>query len=175
MFKKAITQFSILILTILLTGCSGSNQNIAFKEDAEHEYSNNYTYKFIGESEHFYFETGKVYYNNDERELLISNFKVKDNVDKTANFSINLYFNDKLLYGDDSLSGEFLTRQQFENTVISEHGTVERNQNGEIIGESDSFLETTEDNFKESIQLETKYCIVDHCETEILQLKYMDE
>ena len=51
---------------------------------------------------------------------------------------------------------------------------AKKDKNGNIIGESDSFLETTKENFKESIKLETKYCIKSECNTEILKLKYFD-
>ena len=174
--KKMILSIILLSCLFLISACdNNSKEDITFKDDPEHQVSNNYTYKFVGESEHFYFETGKVYYNDDERELLISNFKVKNNVNKNANFSMNLYFNNILLYGDVSYSNELLTKQQFENTVIGEHGYLgKKDQNGNIIGESDSFLETTKEEFKESIKLEVKYCIKDKCEIEALKLKYFD-
>lgn len=177
MRKKII--ITILLSCLLFTSACSNNsnlkENITYKEDIEHQVSNNYTYKFVGESEHFYFETGKVYYINNEREILISNFKVKDNVSKNAQFSINLYFNGVLLYGEPLYSNNVLTKKKFEDIVIGEHGYLgEKDQNGNIIGESDSFLETTKENFKESIKVEAKYCIKDECNTEILKLKYFD-
>lgn len=171
--KKTILLFSTIIIILLLTACnSKSGNDIKFKEDTKHQVSSNFTYKFIGESEHFYFETGKVYYNNDERELLISNFKVKNNIDKNARYSISLYFNDILLYG--GISNELLSKKEFENTIIGEHGYIgKKDQNGITIGESDSFLETTKENFKESIKLKAKYCIKNKCEEETFKIKYV--
>lgn len=68
----------IICLITLLTACNKNTKiDINYKEDLKNQISSNYTYKFIGESEHFYFETGKVYYNGKERELLISNFNFK--------------------------------------------------------------------------------------------------
>ena len=164
----------ISILPLLLTGCSNTDSNIKYKEDLQHQYSDNYTYKFIGESEHFYFETGKVYYNGNERELLISNFKLKDNMSPATTYLVNLYFNDKLLYGNDFGKAD-LTKKEYMNIVIEENGKLgEIDQNGDIIGESDSFLETTKENFKNSIKLEIKYCQNSKCNTEKLQLTYVD-
>lgn len=60
--KKKIILISTLLLPFLLFGCSNDNLDVVYKEDTKHGYSSNYTYKFVGESEHFYFETGKVYY-----------------------------------------------------------------------------------------------------------------
>ena len=54
-----------------------SKNKITYKEDYGYEKRDNVTYKFIGESEHFAFETGKVYYgDNDERYIYLDNFKV---------------------------------------------------------------------------------------------------
>ena len=176
--RKSIIIIVLWTCLLFLSVCSNNirfKKNITYKEDLDHQISNNYTYKFVGESEHFYFETGKVYYNDNERELLISNFKVKDNVSENAQFSINLYFNGVLLYGETSYFNNLLTKKKFENTVIGEYGyLVEKDKNGNIIGESDSFLETTKENFKESIKLKAKYCIKSECNTEILKLKYFD-
>ena len=62
-----------------------------------------------------------------------------------------------------------------QNIVIEENGKLgEIDQNGDIIGESDSFLETTKENFKNSIKLEIKYCQNSKCNTEKLQLTYVD-
>ena len=99
--KQTIFLIGSLLLIVLLVGCSNNDIKIEYKNDIEHQFYNNYTYKFVGESEHFYFETGKVYYNGNERELLISNFKLKDNMSSSTTYLVNLYFNDILLYGND--------------------------------------------------------------------------
>lgn len=171
--KKLILFLGLFIL-LTTTGCSSKNYDINYIEDSEHSFSNNYTYKFVGESDHFYFETGKVYYNGDERELLISNFKIKDNIKSDASFKINLYFNDKLLYGDVDKTDK-LSKKDFEGIVIAEHGTLgKKDSNGNVIGESDSFLETTKDTFKNSIKLQADYCVNNKCSTETFKLSYLD-
>ena len=171
---KKLLFLSFVLVSLFITGCSNKQYDISYVEDNEHSLSNNYTYKFVGESEHFYFKTGKVYYDGNARELLISNFKVKDNVKDDSTYKINLYFNNKLLYGDVDGTDE-LTKNEFEDIVIAEHGKLgERDKNGDVIGESDSFLETTEDTFKDSIKLQADYCINDKCETETFKITYVD-
>ena len=69
-----------------------------------------------------------------------------------------------------------ITKQEFENAVISEHGFLgEKDQNGDYIGESDSFVETSKEDFKDSIKLEGKYCIKDDCKIETFKIKYLEE
>lgn len=167
---------SIVILICclcLITGCN--SMKVLYKNDLEHQVSNNYTYKFVGESEHFYFETGKVYYNDDERELLISNFGLKEKMDPNTKYAVNLYFNDVFYAG--SISGTTdLNEKEYKNTIFGEHGYLgEKDQNGNIIGESDSFVETTKEDFKDDIKLEVKYCIKNDCNTEILKIKILEE
>ena len=90
--RKKIFLIGSLLLIVLSVGCSKNDIKIEYKDDIEHQFSNNYTYKFVGESEHFYFQTGKVYYNNNEREILISNFNFKKSMNKNITYLVNLYF-----------------------------------------------------------------------------------
>ncbi len=122
--KRLILFFTTAFCLFFATACTNTKYEINYKEDKVHQVTSNYTYRFVGESKHFYFETGKVYYDNAERELLISNFKVKDNINKDAKFSINLYFDDKILYGNVSHSNQLLTKKEFEDIVIGEYGTL---------------------------------------------------
>lgn len=171
--KQKIFLIGSVLLIVLSVGCSKNNIKIEYKDDIEHQSSNNYTYKFVGESEHFYFETGKVYYNGNERELLISNFKLKDNMSSSTTYLVNLYFNDRLLYGNDFGKAD-LTKKEYMNIVIGENGKLgEMDQNGDVIGESDSFLETTKETFKDSIKLEIKYCQNKKCYTEEMKFTYI--
>lgn len=170
--KKILFYFLIMICLSTITGCSNySEMEIPYKDDHINEPSTNYTYRFVGQSEHFYFQTGKVYYDGKYRALLISNLKVKDNVKSNATFSIDLYFNDKSLF----VADRNLTKNAFEDTIIAESGELgERDISGNVIGESDSFLETTKENFKSSIKLEAKYCINNKCKTEPFDIEYLD-
>ena len=173
--KPKITLIGFLLLQFLLISCSNDSIDVVYREDLEHEYSSNYTYKFVGESEHFYFETGKVYYQESERELLISNFNLKYSMDNSIKYLVNLYFNDRLLYGDEYGNAD-LTEKEYRNTVIGESGILgKKDKNGDIIGESDSFLETTQDTFKDSIRLEVKFCKDNNCEIETFKIKYVED
>ena len=174
--KKIKIIYIVIILLVSLTGCAYNNEmKISYKDDAENEFSSNYTYKFVGQSEHFYFETGKVYYNGNERELLISNFNLKEKMDSDTKCLINLYFNDILL--DGNINGKAnLDENNYKKTLFGEHGYLgEKDKNGNIIGESDSFLETTKDTFKSSIKLEIIYCLKNECNTEEMKIKIMEE
>ena len=166
-----------IIGLFIIVGCGKSSKEIAvnYVDYKDSELSGNYTFRFVGQSEHFYFETGNVYFGDNIKELLLTNFKVKDNVSNDSKYLVEVYFNNKLLMGDDG-SGELYNKEQFENINIAEKGKEpERDQNGNIIGEGDSFLETTKDNFKESIKVFGKYCINDKCEKEEFNIKYIDE
>ena len=172
--KKRIFVLFVVVLTFL-TGCNNDYWlgEIPYKEDQEHEPSVYYTYRFTGESLHFYFQTGKVYYNDNYRSLIISNFKVKENVSDDSSYNLILYFNDDVLY--DSSSGNMnLSKSGFENIVITDNGYVYTNDSGEIIGEADSFIKTTKETFKDSIKMVINYCEKDKCKEETFKINYLD-
>lgn len=171
--KQKIFLIGSLLLIVLAVGCSKNDIKIEYKDDIEHQFSNNYTYKFVGESEHFYFQTGKVYYNNNEREILISNFNFKKSMNKNTTYLVNLYFNNRLLYGNEYGKAD-MNQKEYKDVVIGENGLLgEKDKNGNVIGESDSFLETTKETFKESIKLEIIYCQNKKCYTEEMKFTYI--
>ncbi len=177
--KKSL--FFLIFIVCLFIGCQ-KHSTIDFKEDPKHDVMNQFTYRFVGESKHFYFQTGKVFYNQNHRSLLISNFGIKEEI-KGANYQVHLYFNDELLYGD-SNNKNLLSKTEFENVVIAEDGTIEKDENGNIIGDADSFLKTTKETFKDRVKLEASYCsyvvckgkncIKPQCTTEVFNLFYLD-
>lgn len=171
--KQKIFLIGSLLLIVLAVGCSKNDIKIEYKDDIEHQFSNNYTYKFVGESEHFYFQTGKVYYNNNEREILISNFNFKKSMNKNTTYLVNLYFNNRLLYGNEYGKAD-MNQKEYKDVVIGENGLLgEKDKNGNVIGESDSFLETTKETFKDSIKLEIIYCQNKKCYTEEMKFTYI--
>ena len=171
--KQKIFLIGSLLLIVLAVGCSKNDIKIEYKDDIEHQFSNNYTYKFVGESEHFYFQTGKVYYNNNEREILISNFNFKKSMNKNITYLVNLYFNNRLLYGNEYGKAD-MNQKEYKDVVIGENGLLgEKDKNGNVIGESDSFLETTKETFKDSIKLEIIYCQNKKCYTEEMKFTYI--
>lgn len=156
-------------MLLLLTGCSLNK--ISYEEDSLHNNMEHYTYKFIGESKHFYFQTGKVYYDKSTQALLMSNFKAKKSLAKNAKCSIQLYFNDKLLY---STKDSMHSVKELEKIVIAESGNITQiDAKGNPIGESDAFLETKKDTFKESIKVIAKYCVKNDCKEERFTIKYL--
>lgn len=175
--KKSIVLLLIVCLFII-TGCNSKDNymEIAYKDDHIHEPSTNYTYRFVGQSDHFYFQTGKVYYEDNYRSLIISNFNVKENMDKNTTYTVNVYFSGKLFYGNSyekDNKGDF-SLKEYKDLVISESGFLgEKDENGDVIGESDSFLETTKETFKNRILVEVKYCTDNECKTEKLKLEYV--
>lgn len=176
--KKTITYLLLLIVAITITGCQkseNSNLEVKYQDYSDEVIGSNYTYRFIGQSEHFYFETGKVYFGDGERQFTITNLKVKDNVEKDANYSLNIYFNNNLLVGDDYQFGG-LTKEKFENQKLSESGKEpEKDANGNSIGESDAFFETSKENFKDELEIVGYYCVKDKCENEAFKITYLDD
>ena len=202
--KKRIFILFIVVLTFL-TGCNNDYWlgEIPYKEDQEHEPSVYYTYRFTGESLHFYFQTGKVYYNDNYRSLIISNFKVKENVSDDSSYNLILYFNDNyrsliisnfkvkenvsddssynliLYFNDDVLydSGSAnmnLSKSGFENIVITDNGYLSMDDFGNVVGEADSFIKTTKETFKDSIKMVINYCVKDKCKEETFKINYLD-
>ena len=104
--KKVFTRLLIIFALFTICGCSMNSKNkITYKEDYGYEKRDNITYKFIGESEHFAFETGKVYYgDNDERYIYLDNFKVLKKVKNEKDldeYKIDLRFNDNSMFSDE--------------------------------------------------------------------------
>lgn len=172
--KKRIFILFVVVLT-LLTGCNNDYWlgEIPFKEDQEHQPTVYYTYRFTGESKHFYFQTGKVYYNDNYRSLIISNFKVKENVSDDSSYNLILYFNDDVLYNSSS-NNMNISKPGFENIVITDNAYVYMDDKGNIVGEADSFTKATKETFKDSIKLIAKYCKKGKCETEEFKITYLD-
>ena len=176
--KKNIVYLLLLVAILTITGCQKTGKNsleVNYQDYSDEIIGNNYTYRFIGQSEHFYFETGKVYFGDGERQFVVTNLKVKDNVEKETNYSLNIYFNDNLLVGDDYQFGG-LTKEKFEKQRLSESGKEpQRDEKGNFIGESDAFFETTKEEFKDSLKVVGYYCVKDDCEKETFKITYLDD
>ena len=67
-----------------------------------------------------------------------------------------------------------MNQKEYKDVVIGENGLLgEKDKNGNVIGESDSFLETTKETFKDSIKLEIIYCQNKKCYTEEMKFTYI--
>lgn len=175
--KKTIIYFLLLITVITITGCQKEDNNLKvnYQDYSDEVIGNDFTYRFVGQSEHFYFETGKVYFGEGSRQFIITNLKVKDNIEHNTNYSLNIYFNDNLLVGDDYQFGG-LTKEKFENQKLSESGKEpKKDENGNSIGESDAFFETSKEDFKDALKVVGYYCVKDKCENESFKVTYLDD
>ncbi len=175
--KRKILIFIVVVGLSFISGCyNKSNNSITFKDDFGYLTPNNITYKFYGISEHFGFETGKVYYGEEnERYILITNFKIINeltNQDEIEKYSFNLSFNNVSMFTDDMTNiGTANFEDKISESSIEEMGTYP----ADGFGESDAFLESTKDNFKDSVKFEIKYCYKDGlCKVEKLDLKYVE-
>lgn len=175
--KKCIFIVSLVLWSILLTtGCGKSSKNVIFKDDYGYDTPKDVTYKFTGSSEHFAFFTGKAYYgDNNERYLYIDNFEIIDklkNKNKIIGYSINVFFNESSLITDELnylTDGDF--QSKLSNFIIEETGTY--SEDG--YGESDAFLQTSQNDFKNNIKVVIKYCYSDiKCQTEEFKIDYVD-
>lgn len=174
---KKIYALVLVILVCFTAGCSSnSNVSVEYKEDNGYFIKDNITYRFTGYSSHFAFETGKVYYGNgNQRYILIKNFKITKKIKNQNNinkYAISLAFNNKELFSDNLKKlGDTDLNLELANEIIEEDGMY----NSSGYGESDAFLETTKDDFKNAIKMKIKYCYKNgKCETEIFDFKYVE-
>lgn len=144
-----------------------------FKEDDESLHIPNDfipTYEFSGESEHFKFNVGKVYYGKDYSRIYIGDFQQTKKINNLKDKTIKIYFNDKLWASDNSSKYLNKLNKTFYDVEFDEAGAT----NCEI-GECEIsyFSETSKETFKDAIKIEIKYCLKDNkCETETFNIKF---
>jgi hypothetical protein len=164
----------IIFGLLLITGCTKVySDDITFVNSFKQDTMTGITYKFIGKSEHFGFETGKVYYTDTDREILITNFKQIKEINKIDKFTINVYFNDIYWGGSDWLKED---TRDFED-YLRKNTLAETGRICDISSpcESDSFIRTAKNTFEDAIKIEAKYCYKDNCKTETMNLTYIEE
>ena len=171
---KKVYKISILIFSLLLIcGCSNNTKKmVMFKDDQGYEKRNYVTYKFYGESEHFVFETGKVYYgDNGEVYIYIDNFKVlKDikNGKELDEYKIDLCFNNDSMFSNEMSKVKGRSFDQILKDFSLEESGIKSDKS------EDAFTRTDKYSFKSAIKLSIKYCYKDgSCKTEILKLRYV--
>lgn len=165
----------VVACIFLMTGCGVSNQEVDYVEETAQSIDKEPVFKFTGESEHFSFATGQAYYDGNERELLITNFKMKKDVkdvDEVEEYLLNVTFNGNSLFSEEKSKVDNNFKQQLEKTNISEYGTVSNDN----YGESDAFFNTEESEFKSAIEVAITYCYKNNkCEEEKMKLNFMEE
>lgn len=150
--------------------------NIEFKEDKKfNQYMKDYNYRFVGESEHFYFQTGQVYLSKSMNKLSISNLKVKkiDGKENKKVYAFRVFIKDKLIFGDSYNVGNS-TKEKFENIKL---GLV-INIPTDLESKKDTINAlalTNENSFKEDLKIEGVYCEEGKCKSEVFNLKYIDK
>ena len=143
-----------------------------FTEDEYLYVPNNFipTYEFSGESEHFKFNIGKVYYGEDYSQIYIGDFQQTEKIKNLKNKTIKIYFNDKLWASDNSSKYLNKLNKTFYDVEFGEAGPSNCK-----IGECEIsyFTETSKETFKDAIKIEIKYCLKDtKCETETFNIKF---
>ena len=174
---KHLNIILVFIAIIILTGCNNENINniVEYNDDYGVDTTQyNYTYKFIGVSKHFGFETGKVYYgDNNERYLYINNFKVLEEVKNIKSYSFLLSFNGESMISEyqQELDNERI-EEALQNLLFEETGT----HNPDGYGEIDAFTKTKREEFKKEVTVGIKYCLKNNkCETEYFDIQYMEQ
>ena len=175
--KKYLLFFLLFSIMLVTNGCHNEKKsNIQFKDDYGYNTPNTVTYRFTGESTHFGFETGKVLYGDkNERYILIKNFKVIDDIKNKSD--IEMYYIDFKINGESLFSNDMILvgTEDFETKIINfsiEESGIKTNDG---YGESDAFLSSEKEDFKETIQLKIKYCYFDGiCETENFKFYFLE-
>lgn len=177
MKKKTIIIVIVSVVVLALLGgvlffTFRNNSGIKFVDDTEEKVSENSDYKFVGESEHFYFQTGVFKDNDKEMLLYIGGFKTKDNVESDAKFDVVGYIDGSVVYGNTDTDIEPLdlqpkTKEEFEKTKYSmglDKTTVFYDKSTQTL---------TKDNVKDSIKIAGKYCKNNKCELEDFTITYV--
>lgn len=177
----AIVIVGFIIVVKVATNLFEEEQVIPFKNNEFNE-EEDYTYRFTGETEHFYFETGQVLYNGASRYLHISGIKVKEdeetkekkkNEPADVSYAFNIYFDNKIVFGNKDNVGGY-TAKDLENIRIGVYGTYNKDQK-DTGSPYDPFILTTAKTFKDSIKVEGIYCKKDKCQRENFKLYYFEK
>lgn len=174
--KKILLIVLVIISIFVVTGCNKTN--IEYVDDKENGLKD-VTYRFVGESEHFYFQTGNFYYNDDDKtkDLFLSNFKVKDNVESDAKFSLVVYVGDEIIYGNaeteitENNMNIFLDKKGLSDTIIKIGMYIPAEETEE--SDEVNFNTLNKNNFKENIKVVGKYCKNNKCELEDFKFDYV--
>lgn len=165
----------VVACIFLMTGCGNSNEEVQYIEESAQSIDKEPVFKFTGESEHFSFATGQAYYDGNERELLITNFKVTKeikNIEEVEEYLVNVTFDGNSLFSEERNKVDNSFKQQLEKINISEYGTVSNDK----YGESDAFFATEESKFKSAIEVAITYCYKNNkCEEEKMKLNFIEE
>lgn len=130
------------------------------------------TYTFSGQSDHFKFDTGKVYFSNESNKILIKNFLQTKEIKKLKNEKLTILFNDMQWSSLDNSNNlneleKYITEFQF-----YEAG---KKCEGDLIGECEStaFDLANKENFQDIIKIFIEYCTTDSiCSKEQFKINF---
>lgn len=126
----------------------------------------NPTYQFIGQSKHFEFSTGKVYYGPYSSELVITDFRQTKSISNLQKISVTILFNDIIW---EKRTNESSKSKKFMNDLLFYESTPIHQE----FGVSNSFRSTKEETFKKSIVVRIDYCTKNgSCKRETMHLSY---
>lgn len=169
-----ITRLFVLcgVLLLLLTGCNKNyDKTISYVDFKSKEVSlNNITYKFIGKSKNFGFETGNVNLNDHEKQLLITNFKQINKIDKFDTISFNIKFKDTLWAKSSWSKNDNISFKQYLKKIILYENYSQLINHGD-----DSFTSTTKETFKNDINITVEYCVNGQCKNETFKIEYVND
>lgn len=163
--------FIVIMIIYLLFNCiAKNNEEDLIKPNIEHP-----TYKFEGQSEHFKFDTGKVYFTNEYSQILINGFLQTKKINKLKSEKVTVLFDDKpwsSLGNSKNLNKlkKYITEFQF-----YEAGILCENDSG-IDCEKTAFNLANKDNFEAIITVFIEYCTTDNiCSKEQFKINYIDK
>ena len=135
------------------------------------------TFEFTGDSEHYNFSTGKVFFNTGELEskfskkVLITDFEQTNIIDGLTREKITIYFGGNVWKKKTRKIGLNKLHETIEDYNFYEEDLI--NYSNTKKSKTTSFDLTNRDNFQNIIRVEAEFCTVeDGCEVEIFKLKF---
>lgn len=132
------------------------------------DYFKHPSFKFVGESPHFIMKKGVADFNGKKKELEISNFSLKENIDGIISYKVSLYFKDEL-WG--SFEQKNITKDV--NELLNEELFVQKDGVCSAdFCDKNEFLKSKRYNFKNRIKIVITFETKDAAITEEMKLKY---
>ena len=177
MKKKKVILIISIVLVLLVIFCLWIWNTLSIIDarnthnDIIYQTFKNATYSFTGKSEHFEFETGKVYFGGSEQRIYIADFKQTERIPDLLSEKVIIKFDNKIMnvQENSNLLNDINTKIDNFDFYL---GTVGCHSSSEDC-EATVFDNVTKDTFKESIIVEIEYCTKNKiCRTEQFDLNY---
>lgn len=175
--KTILSIMAVIIISIILAIITVIQYKEKIVEEELDEFGKS-TYTFVGDSEHFSFNTGKVFFKSEEYEsiynkkILISDFEQTSIIDGLISESIKVSFGNKVWktsvkkIGLNKINQIIDDYYFYEEELNKQVGKKKQASNLDIINK---------ENFKSALKVEIEYCTIeDECETEVFAIDYKD-